>query len=153
MKLHYLIYHGPTGNSPRGWFATLEEGGRYYHSRGMNEINATGFNTMEEAIADARRQLPVSEGGSMDTAPKDGTRVLLRYWPQHYYVGSIQRNPEGDFYQNSGWGRTPEPKWAEARWVFDVIHQGRWEEWSGSNKSYTIPAIAEEDCIEWRPLP
>lgn len=58
--LYYAGYHMPQGHSPSGWFVTIYNGEtvKYIHSKGMKEVNATGFSTLEEAIANVVEMIP-----------------------------------------------------------------------------------------------
>lgn len=77
----------------------------------------------------------------MESAPRDGTRILLKYWPKHY---------KG--YPYASWQRTPEPKWVEVWWVDKENGWGsgpHWEEWTGDPRSNSSQHMREEDCIGW----
>lgn len=84
---------------------------------------------------------------SMDTAPQDGTRILLKYWPKHYK--SYHRS-----YPSAIWLRTPEPKWEEFHYVKSGLSlQPRWEAWTGDPRTSTTHSVHPDDCIGWLPLP
>jgi len=71
---------------------------------------------------------------NMDTAPKNGKRILLHY--------KITYNT-GD-------------KWEECRWISDQANTGskpHWEPWGGAINSSTTHHITEAEAIEWRELP
>lgn len=79
----------------------------------------------------------------MDTAPKDGTRVLL-----HYRVTPF------DFRTYSF--RVVGEKWEECRWVDDEKRTGsppHWEPWCGTKRIHTTEHIHPDHAIGWRPLP
>lgn len=79
----------------------------------------------------------------MDSAPKDGTRVLLRYYPRYY---SFKREQ----YERAG------PIWQECRWRSDRARTGsdpHWEPWLGDSRLNTTAFIGEADAIEWLPNP
>lgn len=75
---------------------------------------------------------------NMDTAPTDGTRILVQteVWS---YVRLYDR-------PNSfkGWKRTGE-KWLECRY-----HDGQWREWCGDPYTQSTEVIRP---IQWRELP
>ena len=81
---------------------------------------------------------------SMSTAPRDGTRILLCYWPMHF-TG----------YPISSWQRTPEPKWVEVHYVTpkDPYAKPHWEEWTGDPRCQSSNHISESNCIGWLFLP
>lgn len=92
---------------------------------------------------------------SMDSAPRDGSRILLKYWPLHY--SRIKDPKKAYFYE--GWARTPEPKWEECHWIGaeDERRLGgsnpHWEPWTGNPRTITTEHIRDENCIGWIPLP
>jgi hypothetical protein len=61
--------------------------------------------------------------------PKDGTRVLLHFYVQHYINGEYKRHGT---------------KWEEC-WFVD----GGWQPWCGNERYRTTASIAEEDIIEY----
>ena len=82
----------------------------------------------------------------METAPQDGTRILLKFWPYHYQ-GSPAR-------WSSGYFRTPEPKWEECRWVPAWMgSEGHWQPWTGKETTTTTEHIRPVDTIGWMPVP
>ena len=81
----------------------------------------------------------------MSTAPRDGTRILLCYWPLHF-TG----------YPFSSWQRTPEPKWEEFHYVTPkppYHNNPHWEEWTGCPRTQSSNHVRESNCIGWLPVP
>jgi hypothetical protein len=75
----------------------------------------------------------------INTAPKDGTRILLHYHVMHYIGRAWQRNGT---------------KWEECRWK--ETHMGspaHWEPWCGNPRTRTTDHINPDSAIEWIPLP
>jgi hypothetical protein len=79
----------------------------------------------------------------MVDAPRDGTRVLLKYKTRAYLN------------DRAGWGFSGE-KWEECRGVSDKDRTGsdpHWQPWCGNARTHTTEHIRDEDTLEWMPLP
>lgn len=77
---------------------------------------------------------------SMTDAPKDGTRVLLKYTTFGY--------------RNGAW-RPGGPKWEECRWMSDQASTGsppHWEPWCGGPRTRSTDHIKDSDCFGWLPV-
>ncbi len=74
---------------------------------------------------------------SMDTAPKDGSRILL------YHVNKD--------YKNESMGK----KWMDVRWRSpgSWSSTGRWEAYTGNDKSYSTDSVQPEDCLGYMDIP
>ncbi|WP_395601176.1 hypothetical protein AB4P95_30155 (plasmid) [Pseudomonas sp. A1437] len=89
---------------------------------------------------------PVSEPvgiQSMETAPRDGTHILVKYIVTHY-VREPRPSPFGGF--GHGEYRPVGHKWEEFRFV-----DGKFQTWSGTDKSRSINGGGEP--IGWAPIP
>lgn len=86
----------------------------------------------------------------MSEAPRDGTRILLKYWPRHY-TRLVGKNR----FERLGWHRIPQPKWEEFRYRVSEFDgdRHRWEEWTGDERCSSTNHVSEADCIGWLPLP
>lgn len=89
------------------------------------------------------RPLPKSAAASagfaqpMETAPKDGTRILLL--KQVWYL-----RQDGEGYKLVG------TKWVDGRWITDVYNREGWAIWAGDERTSTTEGV---NPIMWAPLP
>lgn len=93
----------------------------------LRQYAATDITAVERVL------VPVPQ--PMDTAPTDGTRVLIHTEVHHY---------SADRYQICAW-RVIGTQWLEAR-----FKDGKWAEWCGNEKTSSNNTIHP---IEWAPLP
>lgn len=96
-------------------------------------------------------------------APKDGTRILLCYFPLHFN----RWRPKGSRFIEEGYRPTKEPKWEECFWDKDHIgtrrspepggayeqYRGRWTPWCGNPQVKSTQTISEEHIVGWLPVP
>lgn len=68
----------------------------------------------------------------METAPTDGTRVLINTRVYHFSAEKMRHVPGGT-------------QWIECRFI-----EGRWREWCGNERTQSTGSI---DPIEWAPVP
>lgn len=73
----------------------------------------------------------------MNTAPRDGTRVLIKTKTMGWSADKGRNVVTGD-------------KWVEARWAKDLSGQERWVEWCGNPETHTTGDIVP---LGWAPLP
>lgn len=86
----------------------------------------------------------------MEDAPRDGSRVLLKYHVYHYKRG---RGKVG--FAGGQWERDGE-KWEEVRWISDKKATGsdpHWEPWRGNPRTRSTRHVLDEDAIGWLPRP
>lgn len=99
----------------------------------------------------------------MSEAPRDGTRILLKYVMLHYRKPTreeLLRVEAGELRRMaSQLGATWMPsgeKWEECFWRDETEATGsppHWEPWAGSFKTFTTHHIAERHALGWVELP
>ena len=92
------------------------------------------------ALLDKARNTPYQP---METAPVDGSTILLLYYTRLY------SRKDGCYIREGA-------KWEECRFVSREKETGRrphWQPWCGKPTAWTTDFIAPEDTIGWMPLP
>ncbi|WP_157814384.1 hypothetical protein [Rhizobium sullae] len=87
------------------------------------------------ALAEAIKAQPKQE--PMDTAPKDGRRILIK---------TVTFGWSSDICQNVATG----DKWTEARWGKDLSGKEEWLKWCGDEKTHTTEGLTP---LAWAPVP
>lgn len=74
---------------------------------------------------------------SIDTAPKDGSHILIK---------TVTFGWNSDICQNVATGE----KWVEGRWGKDLSGNEKWLEWCGDDKIHTTDSLTP---LAWAPTP
>lgn len=101
----------------------------------------------------------------MSDAPRDGTRILLKYYVKHYKAWEFRTHRAlgslGARFRDGGWEQDGE-KWEEMSWKprnsmefrhKDDLSEGVWKPWEGNPRSSSTHSVQEEDAIGWLPRP
>lgn len=104
---------------------------------------------------------------SMDTAPRDMTRILLKYKVRHFRSPTteelrrlfapgtpLQKEHYSPHWQDVGekWEEMffrPRPEYAMEK----NYEGGHWEPWAGSTLTHSSHHVYTPDCLGWLPLP
>lgn len=98
----------------------------------------------------------------MSEAPRDGTRILLRYVVFHYRrptkeeLGRVSDPQYRRMLSRQSSWMPDGSKWEECRWIDDRDRTGsppHWEPWEGNPRTRTTHHISPKDCLGWMELP